>query len=327
MKIKEVHNLFVTKINEEEFFYSFDEFLKKTPKGYKNLFKSFRDNIRAVISILLLPQEISSSRTKLYLFDNILTQETIKNTPIVPIYFSEDEKKKEEERFDREQIEGKKKAIKTAKERFFEETYTKEGAKKYWDITFSFLGSCYETSDHLKIAIAELLNQGEVLIWGALEVLSRELIKTFLNKNPSLVTEILTNTKLKSKFNIKAIPIEILSDFSFDISKKMGEIVIMNNDLSNYSILQEMYRSIFKNARITRTIKSKDIYYLNQIRHLIVHRRGIIDQQFLDSTECKSKVGEKIILKPKEVIDDLSTVLKTGQIIMEELIKAANKKV
>lgn len=319
MKIEEVHNNYFTKFKEEEFFHSYDEKLKNIPKVYQEIFKIFKGNIKAVASILLIPQEISSTRTKLYLFDKILTEELIRNTPLVPL------SEKEEMRFEEEREVGIKKAAETANKRFFEETYTKEGVKNFWDITFNFLGDCYDSSSDLKIALSELLNQAVVLTWSAFEVLSRDLIKTYLNNNPELVTDILSSSDLKNKFNLKAISIETLSEYSFDISKNMGEIVIMKNDLSNYGILKEMYCSIFSNENISKAAKSSNLYYLNQKRHLFVHKRGIVDKHFLDSTSCKEKKGSKLNVTPQEVLKDLNMTLKIGEIIIEELTKSTNK--
>ncbi|RLJ02557.1 MAG: hypothetical protein DRP08_04500 [Candidatus Aenigmatarchaeota archaeon] len=70
-----------------------------------------------------------------------------------------------------------------------------------------------------------------------------------------------------------------------------GRIVAKNYDFFNVEDINKAYQRILgKNAKIIS--KKKEIQDFMELRHIIIHNRGIMDQKYLKATKKKHKEGE-----------------------------------
>lgn len=288
---EKVHEHYFTNFKLDEFKKEFS--LLKTQSEYIEILSSFEHNITSVISILSLPLTISQSRTKLLLFDNYYKQELILNAPEPRFGVeTEDEKKKALQ----DDIIRKENALNVAKKRFFDETYTEEGAKKYRNITYEFLFSLYEKKE-VSLAISELLNQSCVLLWSVFEILARDFFIVYLNKNNNKVE--LLNGYMKSKKIINNISLEILSSHSFNLSNDMGTMLESNIEFSRVENIREVYKLLFPyNSELVTLLSDKMLWKINQQRNLLVHKKGIVDKRYFESTDDDTPIGKVIIITP-----------------------------
>ena len=302
-----VHNIFFTKFKEDDFFKDFN--LDKFKKDYKVISSNFEYNLKAIIAILNLPKTFSSARTKLLMFERIVNQELILSTPLVI-----DDPESDEEKQKRILLANNK-----AEKRYFNEVYSERGSKKYWEITFDFLDDLKDNNE-VAMAANELLNQGCVLIWSAFEVLSRDFFINYINNNPDKINDLVEFLKAKKIYN-NVISLDILIEHSYNISKNMGFILEQSIDFSNIRNVREIYRLLFpQNTNLLTNLNGKLLWKINKQRHLIVHKKGIVDKKYLEFTDDDIPIGEKIIITPDLVKQYLEIVKVTGYELLSSVL-------
>lgn len=243
------------------------------------------------------------------MFERILTKELIANAPLVSDYIfndvPEEEKKKREK-------ESRIKSHQKAEKLFYNKLKAKSGGKEFWDITYQFIKDCYYSNNELDIAAIELLRQTTVLVWTAIEVLIRDVVTLKINQHPEFL----------SKEQLRSVPFEFLEEHNYNLNNRLGYIYSKNIDWSNYGMIQKSLE-IF-HVDLGASLKSNSIWKLNQRRHLIVHNKGVVDSQYLDSTDDELPVGSELLITPKDFQLHLSDVKLAGiEIItkLEKLIK------
>jgi hypothetical protein len=286
---KIVHDHFFTKFNINEFIENFEQNNNLKTKEFLKLSESFKNNLLSTIRVIEIPVTISQIRTRLYIFDKFLSRELILNAP-----------EPGENRNKKQQQEIHKKCIQLATDKFLENLKSKKGKQDFYNITFQFIQDCYNSNQKFDSTSNELMRQTSVLLWTAFEVLVRDCVTLKLNQN----------SKYISKDLLKSISIEFLEEYDFNLKQKMGEIYSRNIDWSNYGMLIKSL-DIFNNS-LSRFLKSNSIWKLNQRRHLIVHKKGIIDKYYLDSTNDNFKVGSELIITPEEFKIHLEDVKTAG---------------
>jgi hypothetical protein len=162
----------------------------------------------------------------------------------------------------------------------------------------------------------ELLNQGILLTWSAFEVFCRDYIEKRLNDDPMLCIPIFNSEMLRRRSDLRKLPLEYLISNKFNISEKVGTIIVENYDCSDLLILKEILFCITNKDEIRECMDDKKLWNLFQIRHLIMHRRGIIDKTFLDKTNIDQAIGEKIIIRPNELYKNIRMIQNTVKAII-----------
>ena len=101
----------------------------------------------------------------------------------------------------------------------------------------------------------------------------------------------------------KNISISLLAKYDFNISKIVGQIMNSKFDFTNISGIKKAFQALLDESNIS--LKSLDEKYLNQLeitRHLIVHKAGIIDENYLKRTiKTDENIGELINLSEEEM--------------------------
>jgi len=107
-KYKNTHSLFFTLFKKDEFFIDFDHETKSILKDYSKIKDAFRYNLESVISVLCSPITLSVTRTKLFIFDKLLSSEMIRNSPMPEDLYET------KEDFEKEKTNGEKKSVSIA---------------------------------------------------------------------------------------------------------------------------------------------------------------------------------------------------------------------
>lgn len=307
---KIVSDNFLLKPELKEFQKDFDnESSEISTREFRLVLESFKKNLSSAILVSKIPISLSVIRTKLLMFERILTKELIANAPLVSDYIfndvPEEEKKKREK-------ESRIKSHQKAEKLFYNKLKAKSGGKEFWDITYQFIKDCYYSNNELDIAAIELLRQTTVLVWTAIEVLIRDVVTLKINQHPEFL----------SKEQLRSVPFEFLEEHNYNLNNRLGYIYSKNIDWSNYGMIQKSLE-IF-HVDLGASLKSNSIWKLNQRRHLIVHNKGVVDSQYLDSTDDELPVGSELLITPKDFQLHLSDVKLAGiEIItkLEKLIK------
>jgi hypothetical protein len=144
----------------------------------------------------------------------------------------------------------------------------------------------------------ELLRQCTVLCWGALEVLSTDLFITLLDERPSYTSALLDHPLTKRYFDPRSFG-TALQERRYDLSRCMGEVLVQQHRIDSVEAIRNIFDALFPDEGDLRTQLRDDLFWrLGQDRNLIVHRRAVIDQQYLAKTGCKQAVGSRLRIGP-----------------------------
>jgi hypothetical protein len=161
-------------------------------------------------------------------------------------------------------------------------------------------------------AAQELLQQGLALLWSAFEVLSRDAFETLLNESPSKIRTLINHPDTRKRFEAERLPLGTLLQHDFDLSARLGTVLVDQQDFSSLPTIKAVYAVLFPYAGLIRTLAHRDLWTLYQRRHLIVHRRGVVDQAYIDATGEAHAVGNHLVVSPEDFEAGLGVVISSG---------------
>jgi uncharacterized protein (UPF0147 family) len=100
--------------------------------------------------------------------------------------------------------------------------------------------------------------------------------------------------------NLKIRLADLKEKYEMDAKKFLGEIIINNDSSINFQNFESIIRTFKeycnKEIKLDKKTESAVTFYL-QCRHVLVHKNGIVDEEFLNKTKSKRyRKGEKIKL-------------------------------
>jgi hypothetical protein len=199
---------------------------------YGHIAKTFEHNLRGVLATVSIPATFAIASAHRSHWQRIYISERIRSSSPT----DELEGKNDDER---EQI-----ALEKARIRMNHFVGSAEGRQSIAEDACHQLVDALEEAE-LKAASQELLRQGLVLLWGAFEVLSRDLFITYLNSNPNKVSVLSTHPDTRTKFELKALKIDVIAEYGFNLSPHMGDILESSNDLSDLATIKSIYKVLF----------------------------------------------------------------------------------
>ena len=119
---------------------------------------------------------------------------------------------------------------------------------------------------------------------------------------------------------MKGFSVDLLAAHGFDLSERMGTILSTSQDMSDIGTVRDVFNELFPDASdLQRTLAIDDLYLLNKRRSLLVHRRGIIDQTYLDETSDKALIGTELRITPDYLAHCLILVRDSGNKLLEAM--------
>lgn len=175
------------------------------------------------------------------------------------------------------------------------------------------LAKTTETAD----AAAQLLLQTAVLTWGALEVLSREIFRIYLNCMPTACANLIGDSDIRKRFDLSRISIEKIAGFDFNLSGRLGDLLVEQNDLSDLPGMKAAFCVLFpEDSRLRDALGDRILWILFQRRNLIVHRRGIIDARYVAATGEELPLGSQLRVRPADIESYLGLVAKAAHALI-----------
>jgi hypothetical protein len=161
-------------------------------------------------------------------------------------------------------------------------------------------------------AAEELLRQSAVMIWGAFEVLSGDVVVRVINNNPALASALLSSEATRKYFP-KGGLVDVLVEHKFNVASTMGNVLFDDLHFDRLPMIRDVFSVIFSNSpELLRKMADQALWILWQRRHLIVHKRGIIDKTYLSKTGDSQSEGTMLKVGSDYVKSALHTVLDTG---------------
>lgn len=242
--------------------------------------------LRSVIAAGTLPFRLISHSVQQRHFDRIHTAERIRSH----LHIAPDEEPSEQRR---------EQALQTSNQRMREFISSDEGIKVFRDGIVSELNHKLQSSD-ISEAASELLVQTLVSTWAVFESSVRKFIVAWLNANPQSANPVVEAPDLKSYFGKQVVDISVIGEHAFDLTRSMGEILFRERRLDNLGVIRSILEAIFSDPD-TRSALGDDMWMLNQRRHLFVHKRGIVDAEYLKRTGDKVSLGQLLRVTSEDV--------------------------
>src|ERR1700733_10973983 len=157
----------------------------------------------------------------------------------------------------------------------------------------------------------ELLRQILIMGWGAFEIFVSDLLKTLINEYPKLITEF-AEVKPYRDFLSSRLLMDALQARNFDLSTCMGDIFAEAVKLDSLEKIRDALRIGLGDPSVDILLKDERLWKLSQQRHLIVHRRGIVDRSYFGRTSDRFAVGDYLTVDAAYVEDSLALVRDIG---------------
>ena len=308
--IKDLLDKFLVGVDATELLSTTHTVVEHLPPLYRGIGESFIHNMTSVVSTVTLPFMLVASsvhlqhRTRLHLAERIRAQGL------------EREVNETNEAFERRREEH---ALQVAKARMKEFEKSVEGRELMVRDTCKFLLRQSEDQEVADAALGMLL-QGIVLLWGGFEVLARDLFVAHLNQQPKEAEILLKDPTTRKRFQLPKDPIELLAERGFNLANSMGSLLGERQDLSDLTTIKMIYLRLFPtNDALREALNNPKMWLINQQRHLVVHRRGVIDQDYLNSTGAKVGLGDRLTVAPSDLEDHLSIICEAGTTLLQAI--------
>jgi hypothetical protein len=130
-------------------------------------------------------------------------------------------------------------------------------------------------------------------------VLCRDTFEILLNESPSKIEPLIKHPDTRKRFEAERLPVDTILQLGFDLSSRLGTVLVDRQDFSNLPTIKAVYAVLDPGADLTQALAHRDLWALYQRRHLIVHRRGVVDESYLDATGKADAVGAALIVTPQ----------------------------
>ena len=132
------------------------------------------------------------------------------------------------------------------------------------------------------------------MVWGAFEAFVSDALIVFLNRNPKRASALLSDDKTKKHFSGR-VSIEAIESYGFDVSGSMGDLLLGERGIDSLAVIKDVFQTLFPtHSDLHATMKKDGLWLLWQRRHLLVHKRGLVDAAYLKQTGDKQPVGERL---------------------------------
>ena len=158
-------------------------------------------------------------------------------------------------------------------------------------------------------AAKELMIQALVSTWAVFEHFVSEFIVDRVNANPHLAKPVLAAPELKAFFGKQAVDFQVIDQHGYDLTRSMGSIIFRNQRLDSLAVVRSVFAAMFDGGEVQKAL-GKELWLLNQRRHLLVHRRGLVDREYLDRTGDDAEPGQRLVVTSKDVERYLMAVQK-----------------
>lgn len=179
-----------------------------------------------------------------------------------------------------------------------------------------FLKGLHEHETRHSDPTPELLKQGAVQLWASIEVLARDFIAAHLDRTPELYRRLAKNRRLGSVLP-DAIPIRVLEDQRYDLSRGMGSFASSRLP-TGLPTLRRVYAVLFPKRRgLQRALGTRDLQLLHLRRHVLIHRSGTADEEYCREAEDGTNPGDDLVVSVRDFHGYVAAVSEAGQRIIE----------
>jgi len=140
-----------------------------------------------------------------------------------------------------------------------------------------------------------------------------------------LAYTIQNDSRILKRFLEKEIKVKRIVETGLDLSKEIGNLIVENINFQDLDEIRKIYEKVYGFEPFTKEeLKSLEIIFA--VRHLIVHRAGIVDHKFVSETEADYKIGQRIYFERAQILQMIEFVNETITKIDAKIEAKYNKK-
>ena len=186
-------------------------------------------------------------------------------------------------------------------------------------------------------AIEYLLTSVLLNAWLSLEVLATDMWVVAVNMRPMSLGDnaflaarhekakdrLISTSETNAKPGVEGIRIDVLREHDFDLGGKMGSILHRSRkfDFNSLAGIEYAYKTCF-GENVSKLFDETEIRALEIIRHLLVHRGGLVDEQFKKRMEKNAKwaylnMGDSFPVDTAVAVDYSNAASRTGTLLLQ----------
>ena len=207
--------------------------------------------------------------------------------------------------------EKERRATEVAKEKFEVERASDPGKNALFVHAFFHFEELTQDAS-ITVALVELLRQGIVLAWSAVEALANDLFCSLINEKPALSDLLFQDERTKKRFQIRDA-MGILASHNYNLSEHMGDALNRYCKLDDVDTIRCVFDTLFPGSdKLRSRLADEHLWKLFQRRNLIVHRRSIVDQAYLDNTGDSLSLGSELPITASDVDKAMALLFEVG---------------
>jgi len=137
----------------------------------------------------------------------------------------------------------------------------------------------------------------------------------------TLAYAIQNNKRLLNHYAGKEIKVKRILEIDMDLSENLGMLIVEKMNFQNLDNVQNEYKKLFGFEPFTNE-ELNELKKIFAIRHVIVHKSGIVDHLFISKTGLDYKVGNRLFFKRDEILQMIEFIEK----IVIKIDSVLNKK-
>lgn len=281
---------------DPEFLAPFDAATSALPVVLRDVAAAFRANLEAAVTVAMVPHLLTVSSVETRYFQQLHTAERIRLLK----WGADGQRAGTEEE-----------ARRIAEERFVEEMQTPSVRAATRDAVVASLAELLKNQP-IEAAMRMLLLETLVMAWGAFEALATDVIRLLLNKDAQRAVALM-NTDVTRKHFPRGLPVDALAAHGFNVARRMGDVLLGERGLDTLPAVKDVLSVLLPHApELHRSLSQRALWLLWQRRHLVVHRRGVVDVAYVSKTSENLAPGTRLKVTAHEVEESLVLIRQLG---------------
>jgi len=159
-----------------------------------------------------------------------------------------------------------------------------------------------------------------VSTWAVFEHFASYFIVRWIDQAPRRSRSVLSAADLKTYLGKQVVDIDAIDEQGFDLTRSMGTMIFREKRLDNLAVIRSVLNALLNNDHVREAL-GDELWLLNQRRHLFVHKRGLVDQEYLKRTGDKVLPGQRLRVSSNDIERYITAVQKA----IIEITAAANR--
>lgn len=262
----------------EDFFAAFTQF-DSLESPLQSPLLAFKANLSSAFQVGSVPFQLIRSAVLDQRFNQLMIAETIRGeAAVLEGEIAEAEKEKV--------------AFEAATAAMETELADRDVIKNHAARTLETLDRYLSREDFLASA-QELLRQVLVMCWAAFEILINDTLRILMNNKPAILKKVYDTKPYRDLLSSRTL-FDALEANRYDLSSVVGDLFCEVIKLDSLEKIRDAIHLTLAEPSVDILLKDERLWRIAQQRHLIVHRRGLVDARYVERTSDRAKIGEHI---------------------------------